>query len=305
MKIMTSIAIIWLTAMTAAAQTTTISSGKDEAEVRAVIETFRTAIITKDKEHFLQLFHGESIPWLAVYDDASLARLRRREPDMAKADSMGTPGPRPFIAGIAASAKTIEEKFWNIRIDTDGLVASVHFDYSFHVGDYKSNWGQEAWQLVRTDQGWKINSVIYSVHLNPEPPTQILFVCEHGNVKSLMAASYFNQMAQQQNLPFRAASYGIKVDTKPVPAAIVDGLRADGFDVAAFQPLEITALGVSSAKRVITIGVSLPDSMRAAAISPEKWDDVPPATINFEASSKSLKAHVEKLIQELRTPAAK
>jgi hypothetical protein len=33
--------------------------------------------------------------------------------------------------------------------------------------------------------------------------SQVLFVCEHGNVKSLMAVSYFNQLAHERRLPFR------------------------------------------------------------------------------------------------------
>lgn len=38
--------------------------------------------------------------------------------------------------------------------------------------------------------------------------SQVLFVCEHGNVRSLMAASYFNQLAQERRLLFRAVSRG-------------------------------------------------------------------------------------------------
>lgn len=32
------------------------------------------------------------------------------------------------------------------------------------------------------------------------PMRQVAFVCEHGNVKSLMAATYFNQQAAQRGL---------------------------------------------------------------------------------------------------------
>ncbi|MFT5163351.1 MAG: hypothetical protein ACI9FJ_001946, partial [Alteromonadaceae bacterium] len=34
---------------------------------------------------------------------------------------------------------------------------------------YKNNWGEEAWQLVKTDDGWKINSVVFSITENQEP----------------------------------------------------------------------------------------------------------------------------------------
>ena len=38
--------------------------------------------------------------------------------------------------------------------------------------------------------------------------SQVLFVCQHRNVKSLMAASYFNQLAQGRRLPYTAVSRG-------------------------------------------------------------------------------------------------
>ncbi len=140
-----------------------------ETAINAVIESFRTSIITKDQTTFLNLFHGKSIPWIGVLDDESLQRVRKQNSKASKADPMGTPGPVPFMKWIKGSKMLIEEKFSNIRITTDASIASVVFDYSFHQGAYKSNRGQEAWQLVNTDKGWKINSVIYTIHANPEP----------------------------------------------------------------------------------------------------------------------------------------
>jgi hypothetical protein len=42
--------------------------------------------------------------------------------------------------------------------------------YTFMEGSYRANWGKESWQLVRTENGWKIASVIWSQELNPTPP---------------------------------------------------------------------------------------------------------------------------------------
>jgi hypothetical protein len=58
--------------------------------------------------------------------------------------------------------------------------------------------------------------------------SQVLFVCEHDNVKSLMAASRFNQMAQEDRLPFRAPSRGTAPDSTTVPPAIIQGPLGDG-----------------------------------------------------------------------------
>ena len=81
-------------------------------------------------------------------------------------------------------------------------------------------------------------------------------VCEHGNVKSLMAASYFNELATARHLPFRAISRGRRPTPTTVPPPIIDGLKSDGFDVAGFHPTAISAADIASANRVILINTS-------------------------------------------------
>ncbi|MFZ6760353.1 hypothetical protein ACO0K9_24380 [Undibacterium sp. Ji50W] len=128
---------------------------------------------------------------------------------------------------------------------------------------------------------------------------KILFICEHGNVKSLMAVSYFNKIAQERHLPFVAVSRGIVPDSITVPPPIVDGLRQEGFDVAAFHPTKLTALDIDSARRAIAISVDSPISIGSNGSSILAWNDVPPASVDFKASSASLKAHIEALLTQL------
>jgi protein-tyrosine-phosphatase len=127
----------------------------------------------------------------------------------------------------------------------------------------------------------------------------VLFVCEHGNVKSLMAMSYFNQLAHERGLPLVAISRGTALDSDTVPKAIVDGLYADGLDVSDFRPVEVGISDLNSARRVVAIGVALPAEMSAPVGSLERWDDVPPASVDFEASSQAIRARVQALIDEL------
>lgn len=110
-----------------------------------MIETFRTSLIKKDKETFLQLFLKDDITWTGVTTDGS-------------------------IEMVANEPMPAEETFSNVRIDTDGEVAQVWFDYSFLDGSYRSNWGKESWQLARTEKGWKIAAVVWSQEINPVPP---------------------------------------------------------------------------------------------------------------------------------------
>ena len=128
---------------------------------------------------------------------------------------------------------------------------------------------------------------------------QVVFVCEHGNVKSLMAASYFNQLAAQRNLPFRAVSRAAAPDSATVPKPIVAGLHADGVDVSDFHPAKVAAADVDKAVRVVAINTELPAGAQVDAQRVERWSDVPAASVSYAAARESLKAHVAALLDRL------
>lgn len=130
-------------------------------------------------------------------------------------------------------------------------------------------------------------------------PTQVLFVCEHGNVKSLMAASYFNQLAAKRGLRLRAISRGSAPDSTTVPAPIVAGLRTDGVDVASFTPAAVSATDVAGSERVVAISTALPSSIDAPAAKVEHWDDIPAASTDYAAARDSLRAHIEQLLDRM------
>jgi hypothetical protein len=155
--------------LSASAQVT--DNGKQQIE--GVVEAFRTAIINKDKEKFMGLFLREETTWITSVTERSrdLMMARRSDktaPRPSKTAAQGTP--REFIEGIVKADGAREETFENVRVDTDGDIAQVWFDYAFKREGYASNWGKEAWQLVRTDAGWKIVSVIWTTEFNPVMP---------------------------------------------------------------------------------------------------------------------------------------
>ena len=133
----------------------------------------------------------------------------------------------------------------------------------------------------------------------PKPEHQVLFVCEHGNVKSLMAASYFNALSQSRHLPFRAVSRGVNPDSDTVPEFVRTPLMAEGFDVGTFHPRRITADDVAASDRVIVISTAVPADASSAASKVEQWNDVPPASADYAKSRDSIKAHVAELVDRL------
>lgn len=146
---------------------------KDKAQIERVIETFRAAIVNKDEEAFLRLFLKEDITWTGVTTDATIERLyaNRPQPQMKRPFKFFNSSPRKFISSIAKAKEKIDETVSNVRIDSDGDVGQVWFDYSFVNGSYKENWGKESWQMVRTADGWKIAGVVWSQEVNPTPPS--------------------------------------------------------------------------------------------------------------------------------------
>lgn len=144
----------------------------DVKAIEQVVESFRTSLINKDKPTYMGLFFSdkaEDIGWQVVSEDVRLQDIRKTRPDAIKARQIPANNFIALIDGAVASPKPTEEKFSNTKIETDGDVASVSFNYSFHDDGVKTNWGKEMWQLVRTERGWKIFSVIYSMRDSRSP----------------------------------------------------------------------------------------------------------------------------------------
>ncbi|MDQ1923345.1 hypothetical protein [Massilia pseudoviolaceinigra] len=166
-------ALVFSSASAFAATASSTTPKADVVALEKVVETFRTAVIKKDKPAFMSLLYSPSIPWIGVVTDNSVKMANERRKAQSKPDIKkisGTGSATAFIDNIVESPHPVEETFDNVRIDSNGDVAQIYFDYSYVADGYKSNWGQESWQLVRTTDGWKINSVIWSMEFNPVLP---------------------------------------------------------------------------------------------------------------------------------------
>ena len=125
---------------------------------------------------------------------------------------------------------------------------------------------------------------------------QVVFVCEHGNVKSLIAQEWFNRRAKERGLSVRAVSRG-RTPEATVPKPIADALERDGFDVRAFAPQAPTPAEMRQAARVI--GIGLDRKALSTEVSVETWNGVPPASEDYAASRDALRARIETLLTAL------
>ncbi len=128
---------------------------------------------------------------------------------------------------------------------------------------------------------------------------RIVFVCEHGSVKSLIAASLFDRAAEERGLPFRAVARGINPEAH-VPPAIVAAMHGDGFEVEEFRPQGLQKEDVAGAARVVAIGVDLTARVDGAKTLMQSWDDVPPASVDYAAARAALQRHIDALLDDLQ-----
>lgn len=133
-----------------------------EAQVREVVERFRTAIIARDGGALRELFLPEPQAWISVAGESLHLRALARDPS---AKRINTGSYERFAEFIEASRVSTEEVFSNVDVRTDGAFAAVTFDFVFLDDGKETNRGLEAWHLVKTGDGWKIVSLIYSSQL--------------------------------------------------------------------------------------------------------------------------------------------
>jgi hypothetical protein len=135
-----------------------------QSAIEGIIAEFRSAITSKDKERFLSLFLDPNrTSWQAVNGDSVVKTKRTADPNVVKAKSNPNATPASFIETVASRAAASEEIFDNIRIGGDTDVATVSLDYRFKLDGRVKNTGTEHWLLVRTEQGWRITSVNWSI----------------------------------------------------------------------------------------------------------------------------------------------
>lgn len=128
------------------------------------------------------------------------------------------------------------------------------------------------------------------------PSPSVVFVCEHGAAKSLLATAYFNKLAADRGLPYRATFRGTAPQEGLSPR-VVEGLKGDGVPVPSGKPTALGADDIGRATHIFAIGCTLP----AAAVSSGKaddWSDVPDDQ-GYPAMRDAIVRHVRSLLDSL------
>jgi hypothetical protein len=139
-----------------------VSNLEDLQAIKQVVEDFRLAIINKDGKKLSTLVLNSRILFTSPGDQKAVDKIREKDVNY---DGVGVGGFYNFSNFVSTTPDKIEEKFYNVEITQDGVLAWVMFDYEFYENEKLSNYGVENWQMRKIDGKWKIFSVIWSQYL--------------------------------------------------------------------------------------------------------------------------------------------
>lgn len=130
------------------------------------------------------------------------------------------------------------------------------------------------------------------------PADTVLFVCEHGTVKSLVAKLEFERQARAAGLTTVALSRGSAADTA-VPPWMRTALAGDGIDLGDWTPQPLRAADLKSAALVISF--DLPPGVTAEARAPRaQWDGLPSVSQDYAGGRDAIHRRVRLLVDSLK-----
>lgn len=143
-------------------------------------------------------------------------------------------------------------------------------------------------------------SILFSCGQNDsskESKEVILFVCEHGAARSPIAAAYFNKIAEEQNLNYRAVFRGTDPNDSLTPGTS-RGLEDDSLNINGWTPKMVSENDIKEAYKVVTFDLTLP-STSPTSLPLEEWNGTPPISKDYDIARDIIVEKVNKLIETL------
>jgi arsenate reductase (thioredoxin) len=134
-------------------------------------------------------------------------------------------------------------------------------------------------------------------HEPARPAAEVIFICEHGAAKSVVASEYFNKLAAERGLTVRAIARGADPQAD-LSVSAVKGLEGDGLPPKLETPRPLTAGELRSSARVVAFDCEQP-GMKALKAIDACWDDVPAVSSDYARARDAIRAHVAEMIEQM------
>lgn len=132
----------------------------------------------------------------------------------------------------------------------------------------------------------------------PTQPKKVVFVCEHGAAKSIIAKAEFERLAKEKGIAVEVVSRGTIPDAE-IAAGVRKGLLADGTDLGSAKPVKISAKDLEGAAAVVTFGPDLAEWMPKGAKTLD-WSAAPSPSKDYREARDYIRKQVEGLVGEIK-----
>lgn len=126
---------------------------------------------------------------------------------------------------------------------------------------------------------------------------EVVFVCQHGGAKSVIAAEYFTRIANERGVGLRGISAGLDPYDR-IPEPVVVGLASKGIDVSGYTPQAVRAETFASATLVVHFGCDIAPLVGDGSVV-QDWSEVPAVSDGFERAYEAIVLRVEDLVEAI------
>ena len=125
---------------------------------------------------------------------------------------------------------------------------------------------------------------------------KIIFVCEHGAAKSVIAASYFNKMAKERNLNYVAECRGTFPDSVVSPGIKENLTKEKVFDPNT-KPRKLLISDTANVERIILF-TTLPPDLNTN-VKTENWSNIQNVDADYEKRRNAIVKKINELLDSL------
>jgi hypothetical protein len=131
-------------------------SAEDQRSIKDLLATYTRAVSTSDEAAFSGILLNEQIPFFST-DGLAQRGASQSPPDTRRYQD--------FRDAVFRSHQHLTQRFYNVRIEQDGELASVSLDFvTLLTGTQRGSHGWKTLQLIKVRGAWKIASEFYSAY---------------------------------------------------------------------------------------------------------------------------------------------
>jgi protein-tyrosine-phosphatase len=128
-------------------------------------------------------------------------------------------------------------------------------------------------------------------------PKKVVFVCEHGAAKSVLAKAELERVAKEKGLVLEVISRGTVPDAE-MSAGVRKGLLGDGVDLGTAKPVKLSAQDLEGAAAVVSFGPDLTEWMPKGSKTVD-WSATPSPSKGYAEARDYIRKRMEELLADL------